>query len=79
MVFCHPKGRRDLNGLGRMLRPEVALVHNLAPQHEDMSGRQGIAVHVLNLSSRLDLSRQSHSTDALPPRKGVLDTYQIEG
>jgi len=38
MVFCHPKGRRDLNGLGRMLRPEVAIVHNWAPQHEDVSG-----------------------------------------
>jgi len=72
MVFCHPKGRRDLNGLGRMLKPEVALVHNWAPQREDISERQGIALHVLNLGSRLDVSHQSHSTDALPPGKESL-------
>jgi len=72
MVFCHSKGRRDLSGLGRMRRPEVALVHNWAPQHEIISGRQGIALDVLNLGSRLDLSRQAHSTDALPPGKESL-------
>lgn len=32
-----PLGKKDLNGLGRMLRLEVALVHNWAPQHEDIS------------------------------------------
>ena len=72
MVFYHPKGRRDLNGVGRMLRPEVALVHNWAPQREDVLGRQGIALHVLNLGSRLDLSHQSHSTDPLHPGKESL-------
>jgi hypothetical protein len=72
MVFCHPKGRRDLNGLGRLLRPEVALVHNWSPQHEGISGRRGIVLHVLILGGRLVLSRQSHSTDALPPEKESL-------
>jgi len=60
MVFSHSKGRRELNGLGRILRPEVTLVHNWAPQHEVISWRRGIALHVLNLGSRLDLSHQSH-------------------
>jgi hypothetical protein len=35
VVFCHPEQRMNLNGLGRMLRPDVALLHNWAPHHED--------------------------------------------
>jgi hypothetical protein len=47
-------------------------VHNYVPCHEDIWGSRSITRHILNFSSRMEVSGQFHATPALPPKKEPL-------